>query len=190
MKTLRTLFLDELADIHDAEKRLKRALPKFAKVATSPELQAAIHSHLAETEGHIEKLAQVFADFGEKPVSKKCVATVGLLDEGEEIAAEFAGSPAINAALICAMQKVEHYEMATYGCLRDWAVMLGQPEAGEILQGILDEEGAADRHLTTLARGESNTEALDEDDTVETATHPSTNGKTAKPKRKGPLVAG
>lgn len=162
MKTLNDLFLDELADIYDAEQRLVKALPKMAKAATSEDLKQAFLSHLEETKEHVSKLEQVFACFDEKAKGKTCEATVGLLAEGEEIAEEFEGSPAINAALISAVQKVEHYEIASYGCLLEWAGKLGNTEAAEILLEILNEEKTADQSLTDLARAESNDEALNE----------------------------
>lgn len=160
MKTLKDLFLDEVADMYDAEQRIVRALPKMAKAATCPDLQKAILSHLKETEGHVTKLEKVFKAFGQKAKGKKCEATVGLLEEGEEIAADFKGSPAINAALISAAQKVEHYEMASYGCLHEWAGLLGNDQAARLLTEILDEEKAANEALTELARSRSNAEAL------------------------------
>ena len=110
MKTLKDLFLDELADMYDAERRIIKALPKMAKAATCPNLREAIQSHLKETEGQVRKLELVFKSFGLKAKGKTCEATVGLLEEGDEIAADFKGSPAINAALISAAQKVEHYD--------------------------------------------------------------------------------
>src|SRR5580765_6888252 len=103
-KTLKNLFLDELADMYDAEHRIIKALPKLAKAVTCPDLRAALLSHLKETEGQVKKLQQVFKSFGEQAKGKKCEATVGLLEEGDEIAADFKGSPAINAALISASQ--------------------------------------------------------------------------------------
>ena len=162
MKTLKDLFLDELADMYDAERRIVKALPKMAKAATCDELKKAILSHLKETEGHVKKLEQVFQSFDEKAKGKTCEATVGLLEEGDEIAADFKGSPAINAALISAAQKVEHYEMASYGCLHEWAGLLGNKEAAGLLLEILDEEKAANESLTELARSSSNEEALGE----------------------------
>ncbi len=168
MKTLKVLFLDELADMYDAEQRIVRALPKMAKAATCPDLQAAIRSHLKETEGHVRKLEKVFKAFGEKAKGKKCEATVGLLEEGDEIAADFKGSPAINAALISAAQKVEHYEIASYGCLHEWAGLLGNQEAADLLESILVEEKGANEALTELARSSSNTEALGESDQTPT----------------------
>jgi len=162
MKTLKKLFLDELSDMYDAEHRIIKALPKMAKAATSDDLKEAFQSHLRETQGHAKKLEQVFRAFGEKAKAKKCEATVGLLEEGDEIAAEFKGSPTINAALISAAQKVEHYEIASYGCLHEWAGLLGNEQAVELLEEILGEEKAADEKLTELARASSNEEALDE----------------------------
>ena len=162
MKTLKDLFLDELADMYDAERRIVKALPKMAKAATCDDLKKAIQSHLKETEGHVKKLEKVFQSFDEKAKGKTCEATVGLLEEGDEIAAEFKGSPAINAALISAAQKVEHYEMASYGCLHEWAGLLGNEEAAGLLEEILGEEKAANEKLTELARASSNEEALSE----------------------------
>jgi len=164
MKTLKDLFLDELADMYDAEHRIVKALPKMAKAATCPYLKEAIQSHLKETEGHVKKLQQVFQCFGEKAKGKTCEAIVGLLAEGDEIAADFKGSPAINAALISTAQKVEHYEMASYGCLHEWAGLLGNKEAAGLLQEILDEEKAANESLTKLALAKCNQEALEESD--------------------------
>jgi ferritin-like metal-binding protein YciE len=160
MKTLKVLFLDELADMYDAERRIVKALPKLAKAATCPDLKKAVLAHLKETEGHVQKLEQVFQSFGEKAKGKTCEATVGLLKEGDEIAADFKGSPAINAALISAAQKVEHYEMASYGCLHEWAGLLGNEKAAGLLEEILGEEKAANEKLTELARASSNEEAL------------------------------
>lgn len=162
MKTLQNLFLDELADIYDAEHQLVKALPKMAKAATCTHLQKAILSHLEETKGHVKKVEQVFECFGAKAKANTCEATMGLLEEADEIASDFDGSPAINAALISAAQKVEHYEMASYGCLHEWAGVLGNQEAADLLEEILDEEKAANGALTDLARERSNDEALGE----------------------------
>lgn len=162
MKTLDVLFLDELADMYDAESRIIKALPEMATAATSPKLRKAILSHLEETRGHAEKVAKIFELFGKKAKAKPCEATIGLLEEGAEIAEEFKGTPALNAALICALQKVEHYEIATYGCLREWAEMLGNSKATDLLQEILDEEKDANHALTGLAREDSNEEAMDD----------------------------
>jgi ferritin-like metal-binding protein YciE len=169
MKTLKDLLLDELADMYDAERRIVKALPKMAKAATCPKLKKVILAHLKETEGHVTKLEQVFRSFDQKAKSKTCKATVGLLEEGDEIAADFNGSEAINAALISAAQKVEHHEMASYGCLHEWAGLLGNKQAARLLEEILDEETAANDTLTNLARGGSNQEALGEGDEKESA---------------------
>jgi ferritin-like metal-binding protein YciE len=139
-------------------------LPKMARAATCDKLKSAIEFHLTETKGHVTKLEQVFQLFDVKAKGKTCKATVGLLKEGDEIAADFKGTPTINAALISAAQKVEHYEMASYGCLHEWAGLLKNKEAAGILQEILDEEKAANESLTALARAGSNEEALDESD--------------------------
>ena len=160
MKTLNDLFLEELADIYNAEKRIAEALPKLADAARSEELKAAFESHLQETEGHVEKVEEVFRLFETEPREAECEATAGLLEEGDELAESFEDSPALDAALICAAQKVEHYEMASYGCLQTWAILLGNNEAAELLAEILEEEKAADSALNELAKGSINEEAL------------------------------
>lgn len=192
-KTLKDLFLDELADMYDAEMRIVKALPKMAKAATFPDLKSAIEKHLKETEGHVRKLEQVFQAFGEKAVGKTCEATRGLLEEGDEIAAEFKDSPAINAALIAAAQKVEHYEIASYGCLHEWAGLLRNQKAAGLLEAILEEEKAANEGLTELAVGKSNKQALgesaDRDTYKEPGNAPATkSAKAAATKR--PMTAG
>lgn len=164
MKTLRELFLAELSDMYDAEHRITKALPKLVKAATNEELKQALQSHLEETEGHVTKVEQVFAAFGEKPKAKKCEATVGLLEEGDEIVSENKGSATINAAIISAGQKVEHYEIASYGCLREWASLLNNQEAVELIQEILDQEKHADQKLGELASN-CNQEALGDEET-------------------------
>lgn len=186
MKTLQDLFLDELADMYDAEQRIVKALPKMAKAATDNELKGAILSHLEETKGHVTKLEQVFQCFEQKAKGKTCEATKGLLEEGDEIAAEFKGSPAINAALISAAQKVEHYEMASYGCLHEWAGLLGNDEAAGLLEEILEEEKAANQSLTELTRASINEDAMGEDedeDEPEASDKKSAKAKTAASRR-------
>jgi ferritin-like metal-binding protein YciE len=160
MKTLENLFLEELADIYDAENRLTRALPKVARAATHHELKQAFQTHLSETEQQVKRLQRVFKAFDKPPRGKKCKAMVGLLKEADEIASENKGSPTINAALISAAQKVEHYEIASYGCLREWAEQLGNQTAADILQEILEEEKTADRTLTEQARARCNESAV------------------------------
>jgi ferritin-like metal-binding protein YciE len=151
MKTLETLFLAELADMYDAEHRLVKALPKMAGAATHAELKAAFQAHLTETEGHVKKVELVFQAFGKEAKPMKCEATVGLLKEADEIAEDNEGEPTLNAGLISAAQKVEHYEIASYGCLRTWAELLGNQRAAKLLGEILAQEKAADETLTLLA---------------------------------------
>lgn len=160
MKTLEDLFFNELSDIYDAERRIAKALPKMAKAATHPALKRAFEEHLKQTIIHAKKVEEIFECFDRKAKAKTCDATVGLLKEGEDIAASFEGSPAINAALIAAAQKVEHYEMATYGCLHEWANMLGNKKAATLLQEILNDEGTTNKTLTALARASSNESAM------------------------------
>jgi ferritin-like metal-binding protein YciE len=177
MRTLKNLFLDEMADRYDAEKRLVLAMPRMIKAATCTHLQKLFQSHLKETGRHVKTLEKVFRSFGEKPRAKKCEATVGLLKEGDEVASDNKGWPVLNAALISVAQKLEHYEIATYGCLRDWAKLLGNKEAAGILEEILVEEKAANHALSELARSRSNNDALGEC----AATDFCSDGKDAKP---------
>ena len=160
MRTLKDLFLDELADIYDSERRTAKAFPRIAKAATCDELKGLLLSHLVETEGHANKLENVFACFDTKPRARACGATVGLLEEGDELMEDYRGSRSINAALIFLMQKIEHHEIAHYGCLREWAGMLGNKKAAALLEEILAEEKAANRILSEVARAQSNVEAL------------------------------
>ena len=155
MKTLKELFLNQLADMYDAERRIVKALPKMAAAATCDKLRKAFEFHLKETQGHVTKIEQVFQLFDVKAKGQTCKATVGLLEEGDEIAMDFKESPTINAALISAAQKVEHHEMAAYGCLHEWAGLLGNKEAAGLLQEILDQEKAANESLTAQARASS-----------------------------------
>jgi ferritin-like metal-binding protein YciE len=163
MKLLKDLFLVELADMYDSERRIVKALPKLAEAAKCTHLKAAFLSHLKESQGHVTKLESVFTSFDVKPYAKTCLAIIGLLEEGDQIAADFKGSPAINAALISAAQKVEHFEMASYGCLHAWAELLNNAEAAGLLKEILDQERAANAALKDLALTRSNEEALGED---------------------------
>ena len=162
-RTLEVLFLDQLADMFDAENRLTRAIPKLARKATLPELRIALEDHLEETEAQVLRLGKVFQSFGRRARGKKCEAIVGLTREADEMASDNAGWPTINAALICAAQKVEHYEIASYGCLVEWARQLGNSQAVDLLRQSLDEEKAADHTLTQLARSFGNSEAESEE---------------------------
>jgi len=149
---LNELFLDELKDIYWAEKHLVKALPKMAKAATSDELRAAVQKHISETENQITRLEQVFSSIDEKAVAVKCEAMAGLLKEAEEIVSETEkGSVTRDAGIISAAQKVEHYEIASYGTLRTLAGVLGYNEAVDLLEATLAEEKQCDEDLTILA---------------------------------------
>ena len=155
---LRELFVDQLRDVYDAEQRITKALPKMAKAAQSDQLRTAFENHLRQTEEHVNRLERVLQSLDETPKRKTCKAIVGLLEEGEELTGE--AEEVRDAALIAAAQKVEHYEMATYGCLRSWANLLGENEASQLLQATLDEEGETDHKLTDIAEM-LNPEAMD-----------------------------
>jgi ferritin-like metal-binding protein YciE len=157
---LHELFVDQLRDILWAEKQLVKALPKMAKAAQSEELRHAFTEHQDETEGHVTCLGSVFESLGLAPRALKCEAMAGLLKEGDEIMQEYSESAAGDAALIAAAQKVEHYEIATYGTLRAFAKVLGHKEAEQLLGRILDEEAAADEKLTRIALQEANQTAF------------------------------
>src|SRR5882672_25660 len=167
MKTLKELFLDSLADMYYAEKQLIKALPKLAKAATHDDLREAIESHLVETEGHAKKLEEVFESFDAPPKTKKCPAITGIIKEAGEIVSENKKSPTINAAIIFAAQKAEHYEIASYGGLREWAMLLENEIAASTLDEILEEEKAADAKLTELAKTHCNLSAESESDVSE-----------------------
>lgn len=172
---LRKLFEDELKDIYWAEKALTKALPKMAKNATSEELKEAIINHLEETEGQIEKLEEVFEVIGKNPQAKKCEAMAGLIKEGEEIMKETDKGSMRDAGIISAGQKIEHYEIASYGILRTFAQTLGIDDAASLLEEILEEEKAADEKLSEIAEtainiqaaGESEEEESEEDEETE-----------------------
>ncbi|WP_411828225.1 ferritin-like domain-containing protein [Luteolibacter sp. AS25] len=153
---LHSLLVEQLRDILWAEKHLVKALPKMAKAATDPNLKEAFESHLEETKGHVDRLKEVFKHLDLTARAKKCDAMEGLLSEADEIKEDFEGSEALDAALICAAQKVEHYEIATYGSLRAFAKRLGYKEIVDLLQTTLDEEGAADKKLTKIALADCN----------------------------------
>jgi ferritin-like metal-binding protein YciE len=158
-KKLDELFHDTLKDIYFAEKKILDTLPKMAKAAQSGELKAAFEKHHEETEGHVERLEQVFAAIKQKPQGKTCAAIVGITDEGAEIMQEYKGSPALDAGLLAAAQAVEHYEISRYGTLRTWAAELGLAEAVALLEETLEEEKATDEALTEIAETVVNQEA-------------------------------
>jgi ferritin-like metal-binding protein YciE len=153
------LFLEELSDIYNAEQQLTKALPKMAKAAQADELRMAFEDHLGQTEEQISRLDQVFQSLGETMKRKTCKGMQGLIEEGTEVIQEHKGSTEIDAALIAAAQKVEHYEIATYGTLCTWAEQMGCDEALELLKENIDEEETADERLTELAEGWANPRA-------------------------------
>ncbi len=163
MRTLHDILLDELADRYDSEKRLVIALPKVIEAATCAQLRAALETHLMETERQVLTIGKVFKLFGVKPRLNKCSAILGLLAEGAEIMADNKGLPVINAALVAVVQKIVHYEIASYGCLREWAGLLRNKPAAQLLQAILNEKKASNRALHKLARAYCNDEALHPD---------------------------
>jgi len=159
MESLQDLYVDQLRDLHNAENQLVKALPKLAKASTDPELQSAFSEHLEETKGHVERLERIFEKLGAKPTGKTCKAMKGLIAEGSEMMDEEAEPPIMDAGLIAAAQRVEHYEMAGYGCVRTFAKMLGDEQAAQLLQETLNEEGQADKTLTKLAQSVVNPKA-------------------------------
>lgn len=158
--TMDELLVDELRDLYDAEKQLTKALPKMAKASSSEQLRSAFEEHLQQTEGHVERLEQIFEQLGHKATGKKCAAMSGLIKEGEEVASETADDSVRDAGLIAAAQKVEHYEISGYGSVRTHAQMLGHDQAVRLLQETLDEEKQTDQKLNTLAEGMINQQAM------------------------------
>jgi len=158
-KSLQELFVEELRDAYDGEKRLTKALPKMAKAAESDELRAAFTNHLRETERQIQRLEQVFRTVGEPVRGKKCDGLMGIIEEGKSAMEELEGS-VLDAALIAGAQRAEHYEIAAYGTLAYFAELLGNDRAKDLLGQTLDEEKAADEKLTTIAKSSVNREAL------------------------------
>jgi len=158
-QTLHDAFLDELRDAYDAEKQLIKALPKLAKAAESDDLRTAFESHLEETQGHAQKLERVFSSLGEKVRGKHCDGIAGIIEEGKSIMEEDFEGTTLDACLIAAGQRAEHYEMAAYGTLVAWARAMGHDEAVGLLEEILDEEKAADEKLTSIAESGINADA-------------------------------
>src|SRR6202167_4665433 len=158
-KTLNDLFYDILKDIYFAERQILKTLPKLAKAAKSEELKAAFLTHRDETEGHVERLQQVFEIMGKRAQSKTCEAIKGILEEGDEVMEDYKGSEALDAGLLAGAQAVEHYEMSRYGTLRTWAQQLGLKEAVSLLDQTLQEEKKTDALLSKLAQGEVNKKA-------------------------------
>ena len=159
--TIHDAFVEELRDTYDAEKQLIKALPKMAKAATSAELRSAFETHLEETRGHVDRLEQVFGSLEEKVKGKHCEGIAGIIEEGKSIMEEDFDETTMDACLIAAGQRAEHYEMAAYGTLVAWARAMGHTEAADLLQETLDEEKATDEKLTTIAEGGINQEAAE-----------------------------
>jgi len=167
LDTLKKLYLEELRDVYNAEQQLVKALPKMAKAASAEELKDALQDHLEETKGHVERIEEIFGELDESPKGKTCHGMKGLVEEGSEILEEKGEESVIDAGIIAAAQKAEHYEIATYGTLRTWADLLGESDAADLLQQTLDEEGDADKRLSELAEDIVNPEALSEAETEE-----------------------
>ena len=159
-KTLNDMFIDMLKDVYYAEKQILRTLPKMAKAAKSQELKAAFEKHRDETEGQIERLAQVFEIAGKAARGKTCDAILGIIEEGKAVMEDYAGSPAMDAGLLAAAQAVEHYEIARYGTLKAWAGQLGLKDAVGLLDQTLTEESKTDEALSKLAAGSVNKSAM------------------------------
>jgi ferritin-like metal-binding protein YciE len=158
-KKLNDLFYDTLKDIYFAERQILKALPKMAKAAKSEELKSAFLTHRDETETHVERLTQVFDLIGKRAQAKTCEAIKGILEEGDEIAEDYAGSEALDAGLLAGGQSVEHYEMARYGTLKTWALQLGMKDAANLLEQTLQEEKKTDALLSKLAQAKVNLKA-------------------------------
>jgi ferritin-like metal-binding protein YciE len=175
---LRALWIDELRDLYDAENRLVKALPKMAKASSSEKLRAGFEEHLEQTKGHVDRLKEIFDNIGEKAKAKKCAGMVGIIKEGDEMLQEDFDDAVRDAAIISAAQRVEHYEIAAYGCVRDWAQLLGENEASQLLEKTLEEEKETDEKLTELARDEANPRAKEMSAEEEGEEEAGTRGRT------------
>lgn len=165
-QTLQDLFLAGIADMYYAERELAKALPELAECATHDELREALEIHSQETEAHAQHLEEIFHSFGVEAETKKCHAIIGLLKEARELMADHKNSPTLNAALVFAAQKAEHYEIASYGSLREWARLLGRTDIADVLEDILQQEKAADARLSEIAEDFCNPEASVDDESV------------------------
>ncbi|MGB2669468.1 MAG: ferritin-like domain-containing protein [Candidatus Acidiferrum sp.] len=148
---LKHLYIEELKDLYSAENQMVKALPKMIKAATSKDLRAGFEGHLEQTKGHVSRLEEIFKALGESPKGKKCKGMEGLIKEGGEMIEEDPAPEELDAGLISAAQRVEHYEIAGYGCVRTYAKLLGENEAEALLQETLEEEKKTDAKLTQLA---------------------------------------
>jgi ferritin-like metal-binding protein YciE len=163
---LKHLYVEELKDLYSAENQLVKALPKIAKAATSPDLRAGFEAHLNQTKEHVARLEKIFEGLDESPKGKKCMGMEGLINEGSEMIEENPAPEELDAGLISAAQRVEHYEIAGYGCVRTYAELLGEDAAAALLQQTLDEEKETDEKLTELS-GQINLEAADSEESDE-----------------------
>lgn len=159
MKTLRDLYLAELQDLYDAEQQITRALPKMAEMATHPQLKQAFQEHLEQTKGHIQRLDQIFQQMGQPTRGKGCKGMQGIITEGQEQVQQGERGDGMDAYLIAAAQKVEHYEISSYGTAKTWAKLLGETDAAKMLQQTENEEGETDKKLTRLAESVVNKDA-------------------------------
>ena len=153
VENLRELLIDELRDLYSAETQLTKALPKVAKTATDSELKKAIEHHLKETEGHVQRLEQIFEQIGEKPKGKTCEGMKGLIEEADERISDGGDPATMDAGLIADAQRVEHYEISAYGSARTFANLLGERQIVQLLEATLKEEKAADAKLSSIAEG-------------------------------------
>jgi ferritin-like metal-binding protein YciE len=160
IESMEDLFLEQVEDLYDAERRLVKALPKMAEASSSQTLRQAFESHLLETEGHVRRLESIFRTLGKDPKAETCAAMKGLVSEGEDVVSNIDESPLRDAGLIAAANRVEHYEIAAYGSARTFAETLGLREAASLLQQTLQEEKLADQKLTQIAESMINDEAL------------------------------
>jgi ferritin-like metal-binding protein YciE len=186
--TLHDAFIDELRDTYDAERQLTKALAKLAKAATAPPLREAFETHLEETQGQIERLERVFESLDEKVRGKHCEGIAGIIEEGKSIMEEDFDEVTMDACLIAAGQRAEHYEMAAYGTLIAWARAMGHDEAANLLQENLDEEKAADEKLSGLAEGGINQGAAEGAHGVEDDRSATVGGAAPKGSAKGKAV--
>jgi ferritin-like metal-binding protein YciE len=161
MSNLQDLLVENLKDLYSAENQILKALPKAAKKVENDELRTALEDHVKETEGHVRRLEDIFAELGEKPGGKKCHGMEGLLTEAKELLSEDAEPEVLDAGLIVGCQKVEHYEIAGYGSAVTFAKLLGNDRAAKLLAQTLDEEKAADEKLTSIAESSINVEAAE-----------------------------
>jgi ferritin-like metal-binding protein YciE len=162
VESLEELYITELKDVYSAEKQILKALPRLVKAAASPELKNALEKHKGQTEEHVERLERIFDDLGRNHQGKKCKGMAGLLEEGQELLEMEAPPEVLDAALISAGQRVEHYEIAAYGCLRTYARLLGQERASRMLEDTLEEEKQADETLSRIAESSINLRAAEQ----------------------------